>query len=145
MDPDEMANLEEFLKPTRIVVVATVDRTGMPHLTPNWYVFSDGRLHISTTKERMKYINLARDNRMSVCIYSGTAASEYTSITGHVEISDDESIWPITETIVERHLPADRVAGRMATLRTEDRVVLSLTPEKVMFRVMSDATRTEGD
>ena len=109
MDPDEMTKLEEFLKPTRIVVVATVDRTGMPHLTPNWYVFSDGRLHISTTKERMKFINVARDNRMSVCIYSGTAASEYASITGHVEISDDESIWPITQTIVERHLPADRV------------------------------------
>ena len=141
MSPDDIAKLEEFLRPTRIAVVATVDRQGMPHLTPNWYLFSGGRLHISTTKERMKYINLARDNRMAVCVYSGTTATEYTSITGQAEISDDDSIWSITRTIVERHLPADRVEGRMATLRTENRVILSLTPEKVIFRVMSEATR----
>ena len=128
MSPDDLTKLEEFLRPTRIVVVATVDRAGMPHLTPNWYVFAEGRLHISTTKERMKYINLARDNRMAACVYSGTAAHEYASITGHVEISDDGTIWPITQTIVQRHLPPDRVEGRMATLRTENRVIISLRP-----------------
>ena len=141
MNKDDLTKLDEFLRPTRIVVVATLDRTGMPHLTPNWYVFSDGRLHISTTKERMKYINLIRDSRMAVCVYSGTAATEYASISGPVEFGDGDSIWPITQTIVERHLPADRVEGRMATLHTENRVVISLTPEKVIFREMSVATR----
>ena len=142
MSPNDMAKLEEFLSPTRIVVVATLARSGMPHLTPNWYVFSDGKLHISTTKERLKYINLARDNRMAVCIYSGTTAPEYVTMTGPVEISDDDSIWPTTSAIVERHLPADRVEGRMATLRTENRVLISLTPENIMFREMSVATKT---
>ena len=142
MSPNDMAKLEEFLSPTRIVVVATLARSGMPHLTPNWYVFSDGKLHISTTKERLKYINLARDNRMAVCIYSGTTAPEYVTMTGPVEISDDDSIWPTTRAIVERHLPADRVEGRMATLRTENRVLISLTPENIMFREMSVATKT---
>lgn len=141
MNVEDMSKLDDFLGPTRIVVVATLDRTGMPHLTPNWYVFSEGRLHISTTRERMKYINLARDNRMAVCVYSGTEATEYASMSGHVEISDDDSIWPITKAIVERHVPADRVEGRMATLRTQDRVIISLTPEKVIFREMSVATR----
>jgi PPOX class probable F420-dependent enzyme len=142
MSPNDMAKLEEFLSPTRIVVVATLARSGMPHLTPNWYVFSDGKLHISTTKERLKYINLARDNRMAVCIYSGTTAPEYVTMTGPVEISDDDSIWPTTRAIVKRHLPADRVEGRMATLRTENRVLISLTPENIMFREMSVATKT---
>ena len=141
MSPNDMAKLEEFLSPTRIVVVATLARSGMPHLTPNWYVFSDGKLHISTTKERLKYINLARDNRMAVCIYSGTTAPEYVTMTGPVEISDDDSIWPTTRAIVERHLPADRVEGRMATLRTENRVLISLTPENIIFREMSVATK----
>ena len=142
MSPNDMAKLEEFLSPTRIVVVATLARSGMPHLTPNWYVFSDGKLHISTTKERLKYINLARDNRMAVCIYSGTTAPEYVTMTGPVEISDDDSIWPTTRAIVERHLPADRVEGRMATLRTENRVLISLTPENIIFREMYVATKT---
>jgi len=142
LSPDEMAKLEEFLTPTRIVVVATLAKSGMPHLTPNWYVFSDGKLHISTTKERLKYINLARDDRMAVCIYSGTTAPEYVTITGSVEISDDDTIWATTRAIVERHLPADLVEGRIATLRTENRVVISLTPENVIFREMSVARKT---
>ncbi len=132
--PEEMARLEEFLKPTRIVVVVTLDGSGMPQVTPNWYVFSDGKLHISTTKERAKYINLARDNRLALCIYSGTDAGDYVSLYGHADISDDDSIWPITHAIVERHVPADGVEDRMATLRTQNRVILSLTPERVVFR-----------
>ena len=66
----ENRELEEFLRPSRIAVVATVGPTGMPQLTPNWYVFLDGRIAISTTKERIKYRNLSRDSRLAVCIYS---------------------------------------------------------------------------
>lgn len=132
--PQEIARLEEFLKPTRIVVVVTLDGTGMPQVTPNWYVFSDGKLHISTTKERAKYINLARDNRLALCIYSGTDAENYVSLYGHATISDDDSIWPITHEIVKRHVPADGIESRMAQLRTQERVIISLAPERVVFR-----------
>ena len=55
MDPSDLSRLETFLEPSRIVIVATIGRDGTPHLTPNWYVFENGRLCISTTKERVKY------------------------------------------------------------------------------------------
>jgi nitroimidazol reductase NimA-like FMN-containing flavoprotein (pyridoxamine 5'-phosphate oxidase superfamily) len=66
---EELARLERFLEPSMIAVVATVGRTGMPQLTPNWYRFANGRLTMSTTKERVKYLNLSRDPKMAVCIY----------------------------------------------------------------------------
>ena len=122
---------EEFLKPSRIAVVATVGRTGMPHLTPNWYVYADGKVAISTTKERVKYRSL------SVCIYSEPQALEYVTVVGQAEIIDGDSIWPVTKAIVERYVEAASVEDRILRLRQENRIIISLTPEPVHFRGMT--------
>ena len=131
----EMDRLDEFLKPSLIAVVATIARDGTPQLTPNWYVFSDGRMAISTTKERVKHRNLARDNRLAVCVYSEPSALEYATLRGRAEISDDESIWPVTQAIVERYVSPDGVEARMRVLRTQNRVTISMEPERVVFRM----------
>ena len=130
----ELARLKEFLRPSRIAVVATIAGSGMPQLTPNWYEFADGRLTISTTKERAKFINLSRDGRLAVCIYSEPVAEEYCTILGRVEISDDESIWPLTRAIVERYVVPEGVLARIRELRTQNRVIISMVPEHAVFR-----------
>ncbi len=134
LSAEQSSRLQDFLMPSRIAMVATVGSTGMPQLTPNWYVWADGRLAISTTKERFKYRNLSRDDRLSVCIYSEPSAQDYVVLTGRAEVSDDESIWPITRAIVERYVAGDQVAARMTELRAQNRVIISLTPERAVFR-----------
>ena len=134
LTPEEISRLEEFLKPPRIAIVATVGRSGMPQLTPNWYRFANVRLTISTTKERAKYRNLSCDKRLAVCIYSEPLAREYATLRGHAEIIDGESIWPETQAIVERYVAPERVNARMRELRTQNRVIISLVPERVIFR-----------
>ena len=134
LSTEQSSRLQDFLKPSRIAVVATVGTMGMPQLTPNWYVWADGRLAISTTKERFKYRNLSRDARLSVCIYSEPSAQDYVVLTGRAEVSDDESIWPVTRHIVERYVAPDQVAARMTELRAQNRVIISLIPERVVFR-----------
>ena len=135
MTPEQSRRLAEFLAPSHIVVVATIGASGMPQLTPNWYVYTKGTLMISTTKERVKYRNLTRDNRMSVCIYSEPLAENYVTLWGRVNIRDDASIWPHTRAIVERYVPPQGVEARMHQLRTQNRVILDFTPERVLFRV----------
>ena len=132
--PEERSRLAEFLAPPRIAVVATIGRGGMPQLTPNWYVYSDGRLLVSTTKQRVKYRNLARDGRIAVCVCSEPMAEEYVTVRGRVEIRDDDSIWEDTRAIVERYVEPDRVEARMDMLRREDRVIVSVEPDGVVFR-----------
>ena len=134
---EEMVRLEEFLKPSRIAVVATVGKTGMPQLTPNWYVFQDGRLALSITKERVKYRNLSRDSRLAICIYSEPWAAEYATIVGVAEVIDGESIWPVTRAIVERYVAPDAVEPRMRQLHAQNRVIISLVPERVVFRTVA--------
>lgn len=134
MTPEAARRLEAFLAPAHIVVVATIGKSGMPQLTPNWYVYRNGTMMISTTKERIKYRNLSRDNRMSVCVYSAPQAEQYVTLWGHVSIRDDASIWEPTQAIVERYVPAAGVEARMQELRTQNRVIIDFIPEKMLFR-----------
>ena len=134
LDPEDSAKLAAFLAPSRIAVAGTISPSGMPQFTPNWYVYQVGRLSFSTTKERVKYRNLSRNDRISVCVYSEPLAERYATIRGHAEISDDDSIWPVTRTIVERYVPREGVEARMTQLRSENRVIVSVAPESVVFR-----------
>ena len=71
---------------------------------------------------------------MSVCIYSEPRAANYVAVSGPVTMSEDESIWPVTRRIIERYVAADRVDRQLREMRTQDRVILSLTPARVVFR-----------
>lgn len=130
---DDLSRLENFLAPTKIAVVATIGKDGMPQLTPNWYVYTAGLFIISTTKQRVKYLNLVRDPRMSVCVMTEPLAVEYATFRGSVNIIDGDTIWPIVEGIVRRYVPEDKVNDRMAALMKEDRVIISMTPERAHF------------
>ena len=132
--PEIEAQLKAFLRPPRVAVVATVGRNGMPQLTPNWYVYKDGKLMVSTTKERVKYRNLSRDSQLAVCLYSEPRAADYVTLTGRAEIRDDESIWPDTRNIVERYVEPDSVDARMTELRKQNRIIISLTPDQAVMR-----------
>lgn len=134
LTPDDISRLHVFLQPSLIAVVATIGRDGVPQLTPNWYVLADGKISISTTKERFKYINLSHDNRLSICIYSEPQAEQYATLRGRAEISDDESIWPITRAIVERYVSPSGIEERMRKLHTENRVIINMKPDQVVFR-----------
>ena len=52
----------------------------------------------------------------------------------HVTVRDDASIWSDTRTIVERYVPAPDVEARLQQLRTQNRVIIDFTPERVLFR-----------
>ena len=130
----EEARLEEFLRPPRIAVVATLSRSGMPQLSPNWYGYRDGRLLISTTKDRIKFQNLTRDKRIVVCIYSEPSAADYATVRGQAEIIDGEAIWSDTRMIEERYVPSEQVDGNLRRMRGEGRILISLVPDRVVFR-----------
>ena len=130
---EELKRLEDFLRPSWIAIVGTIGPSGMAQLTPNWYSFSDGKLHVSTTKQRVKYRNLVRDGRLSVCVVSEPRGQNYASITGLADIRDDESIWIETRDIVERYVEPGRVESWIADLQKQDRVIISLKPERIVL------------
>ncbi|MBI4200289.1 MAG: PPOX class F420-dependent oxidoreductase [Chloroflexi bacterium] len=134
LSAEQQRRLEEFLSPPRIAVVATIGRTGMPQLTPNWYRYSKGVLTISTTRERVKYRNLSRDPRLAVCICSEPLAREYAVVTGKATFVERQAIWPETRAIVQRYVEAERLEAVLEQMRTQNRVIIRMTPDRVRFR-----------
>ena len=130
----EIARLDEFMKPPLIAVMATVGVDGMPQVTPVWCAFQNGGLVISITKELLKYRNLVRDPRLSVCVYRPPVAKAYVTLTGTAELTDDESIWGPTRAICEKFMPPEDVGPWVEKLRAQNRVLITLRPDRIVYR-----------
>jgi PPOX class probable F420-dependent enzyme len=113
--------------------VATLHRNGRPHLTPNWYRYDGQVLTLITRKDRLKYRNLQRDSYISVCIYDPPAASNYVVISGTAVCSDQE-IWDEARRIIARYRAPDQVEDYLTRWKTEPRVLITVTPERISTR-----------
>jgi PPOX class probable F420-dependent enzyme len=113
--------------------MATINRDGSPQLTPNWYYYDGERLTFITTKERLKFFNLRRDSRMSVCIYDAPLASDYVVIQGQASIAD-AGFWDDARLIVSRYVEPERVDEYIARWQAEPRILVTVTPDKIYTR-----------
>ena len=130
MNPQEITT---SLAAPHIAVVATISRNGQPHLTPNWYRYDGQVLTLITRKDRLKYLNLQRDPRISVCIYDPPVASTYVVISGTVTCSDQD-IWDEARRIIARYRAPNEVDDYLARWNTEPRVLITVTPERIATR-----------
>jgi PPOX class probable F420-dependent enzyme len=122
-----------YLTATHIAVVATISRDGTPHLTPNWYRYDGQVLTVITRTDRLKYLNLQRDPRISVCIYDPPVASNYVVISG-TATCNNQDIWDEACRIIVRYRAPDEVDGYLARWKTEPRVLITVTPEHIATR-----------
>ena len=122
-----------YLAAPYIAVMATLNRHGSPQLTPNWYHFDGQVLTFITRKDRLKYLNLQRDNRISVCIYDPPVASNYVVISG-TATCNDQDIWDEARRIIARYTAPERVEDYVARWQTEPRVLITVTPERIATR-----------
>lgn len=132
MSDDE---IEDFLQRSRIITLATLGATGLPHLTAMWYGLVDGEIWFETKAKSQKAVNIRRDPRVTVLIEAGDSYDQLrgVSIEGRAEIVEDAdalfkvgvSVWerytgPYTEDMrpyVEQMLNK-RVAVRVVPTRT---------------------------
>jgi len=135
MSPEEM---ESFLAEVRNIIVATIRRDGRPQMTPNWFLWRDGKFYISTTKTRAKYANLKRDPRIQL-VLDDAERHCCLIVDGKAEILEniDEFI-PYSRAIRTKHLgkPPDEQALREGLIR-EQRVILKVTPDRPLEQWLS--------
>ena len=130
-------DVNEFLAGIKMAVMATINHDGSPHLSPNWYYYNEERLFFVTTKERKKFFNLKRDQRMSVCVYEPPLASDYVAVQGTATIDDlvpTSELWGTARLVIERYVDADDVDAYVERWKTEPRILVAITPEKIYTR-----------
>ena len=125
--------ISQFLTDTKMAVMATINKDGSPHLSPNWYYYDGERLSFVTTKERLKFFNLRRDERMAVCIYEPPLASDYVVFQGRATI-DDGDIWGDARQVIRRYVAEDQVDDYVERWKTQPRILVKITPDKIYSR-----------
>ncbi|HSJ21767.1 MAG TPA: TIGR03618 family F420-dependent PPOX class oxidoreductase [Nocardioidaceae bacterium] len=97
--------IEEFLRGSKKVQVATVNPDGSPHLTTLFYVVQDGRIVFWTYGRSQKIKNLERDPRITCLVETGDDYFELrgVSISGRAElVTDEDSIRRIGTAVASR-------------------------------------------
>ena len=130
MNPQEIA---AYLDAPHMAVVATVSQNGAPQLTPNGYRYDAKVLTLITRTDRLKYLNVQGDPRISVCIYDPPVASNDVVISG-TATCNDQDIGDEADRIIERYRAPDEVDHYLARWKTEPRVLVMVTPERIATR-----------
>ena len=106
------AELGAFLQEQRVVACATIDRDGLPHVMPLWYLVRDGEVWIWTYAASQKVRNLERDPRATLMVETGERYEELRGAMLRVEAVIERSIDLVTAlgmALYERYLGADSI------------------------------------
>lgn len=77
-----------FLDEPHYAVIATINESGMPHLTAIWYALQGEEVLMNTAAGRLKHLNLQRDPRLSICVVEG---ERYVTLYGRATLVDDRT------------------------------------------------------
>jgi len=134
MSDDEMW---KFIEGQKSLQVATLDKSGAPHLTTLWFAVVDGELCFETFTKSQKVVNLQRDPRIAVLLEDGDTYNELrgVSIQGKAALyTDPDEVHGYALAVMRRNqpeIPADQlenVAKAMAAKRT----AVVIKPEKII-------------
>ena len=103
MTDDEV---RKYLDSQRVLNVATLGRTGHPHLVAMWYALIDGNVQFWTFAKSQKIVNLRRDPKMTGLVESGDTYNELKGVelvgTGRI-IEDYERILHLGKELAVRY------------------------------------------
>ncbi len=140
------AEWERFLAARRVAVLATLGPDAEPVLTPIWYLYRDGLLHMRTGLESVKARNIRRDPRVTVCVQDERAP--YRSVTVYGLASVEVAEEGLSAAISRRYLGAVGGAAylRMAreTVEQSTEVTLRVRPERVVTQDFAAETPLVG-
>lgn len=130
MTSEEMQTL--LSKPINAIV--GVNRTeGGPQLTPVWFVWDGTSFIFSTTKDRVKYLNIKRNPSISL-IVDDLEAHKYIVAYGRAEIIE-HNVGELARPIIQKYVSGDRLEQMVKMVNDDpNRVLVVLRPDKIVTR-----------
>jgi PPOX class probable F420-dependent enzyme len=140
------AEWERFLAGRYVAVLATLGPDGEAVLTPIWYIYRDGALHMRTGRESVKAANVRRDPRVTVCVQDERPPYKSVTVHGRASIGPEEE--GLDSAIARRYLGAVGGAFYLRTSREaveqSGEVTLVVRPERVVTQDYSQETPLVG-
>ena len=77
-----MSKQVKFLKEQKILHLATIDKTGTPHIVPVWYMYNAKKIYIGTNTKTDKAKNIRNHKKVSFCVDVGVNAPNIFGVMG---------------------------------------------------------------
>jgi len=101
-----MSKKDEFLKNQKILHLATVDKIGMPHIVPVWYMYMSKKIFIGTNTKTEKAKNVKNHKKVSFCVDVGVNSPNIFGVMGKGNaklIKDKTSVSRLAKKILLRY------------------------------------------
>ena len=125
---------KKFLEEHRLALVGLARKDRGPHMSPVYYALDGDDILISTTASRWKAKAIRRNSHMSLCIMGEAMPFPYLLLYGTAVIEDHgapQVMRKIGERMTGNPIPDTAVPAIEERAKTEGRVVLRFTPERV--------------
>lgn len=122
----------EFLKSQKILRLATVDKKGIPHIVPVWYLYKNGKFYVGTNTATKKARNISKNTKVSFCIDSGVHSPIFGIMgIGTAKIMLDKNcVSLLAKKILLRYFKSLRNISAQEILSQTD-CVIEIIPKKI--------------
>jgi PPOX class probable F420-dependent enzyme len=107
--------------------ISTIGPDGEPQVSPVWYDWDGTYVLVSHTKERQKYRNVKRDDRVALSITDPENPYRYLEVRGPAEIEDDPEKTLIHK-LAKKYLDKDQFPY---DTEKDNRVIFRIRPSHV--------------
>ncbi|MGH7792845.1 MAG: pyridoxamine 5'-phosphate oxidase family protein [Thermodesulfobacteriota bacterium] len=135
MTPEE---IKVFLADNKVCRMATVEKDGMPHVVPMWYVILDGEIYIETTGTTKKVKNIESTKKTAIIVDAGDSLYDYRGVMmqGKTEILRDGAFLKrFREALSQRYFGSDEHPGYK---------LLTSIPNRVLLKFITTRQKTPG-
>jgi PPOX class probable F420-dependent enzyme len=131
------AEVDAFLEEQRTMSIATIGRSGRPHVVAMWYAFLDGVPSFWTFAKSQKVVNLRRDPRITCMVEAGETYDQLRGVelVARAEIIEDpEEVQRFGIAEFERYQNTKVTEALMPQVRqmANKRVVVKIHTERVV-------------
>ncbi|MFB0900634.1 MAG: pyridoxamine 5'-phosphate oxidase family protein, partial [Dehalococcoidia bacterium] len=123
-----------LIQASRILNLSTINKNGLPHLVPMWFITDEnGLINFTSYHKSQKIVNLIRDKRIVVMVESGNNYEDLKGITieGVGIIDNNESLLLKTIDAITNKYGVNRTISDNNKMLTK-RVNVKIIPKKII-------------
>jgi general stress protein 26 len=126
--------IASLIQASRILNLSTINKNGLPHLVPMWFITDEnGLINFTSYHKSQKIVNLIRDKRIVVMVESGNNYEDLKGITieGVGIIDNNESLLLKTINAITNKYGVNRTISDNNKMLTK-RVNVKIIPKKII-------------
>lgn len=124
---------EKFLRSQKILRLATIDGTGVPHIVPVWYMYWNDKFYVGTSTRTRKAKNIRKNSKVSFCVDVGIRSPDIIGVmgTGRAKlILEKKMVESFAKRILLRYFKNMKDKSAQQLFEQTD-CIIQITPRKV--------------